>query len=97
MFVKAIKSFSHVKLGHFPKDVARDIPEDEAKYFLRKGWVNPAAPYETKVITAKPVDPFEAGGEEVQLSASPAAPASPKQTLKPSDSGKKRGRPKKGE
>jgi hypothetical protein len=64
-----------------------DIPDRVALRYLEAGAVER---YETKVVREAPLP--DAGG---QSSVSPADQASPKPTAKPSEGGKKRGRPRK--
>jgi len=74
--------------GRLPHGSVVEMIDHKARFFLARGDVEL---YETKVLRESP---SLAGG--APLSASPAAQASPPQTLKPSGSGKKKpGRPKK--
>jgi hypothetical protein len=78
------------------KGAVVDLPDAQAREFLRRGFVEH---YQTKVIHAAPAtpgNPLEAVGTVQQPSASPAAQASPQTTSSESESGKrKRGRPRK--
>lgn len=78
----------HDRLGKLEKGRRVDVPENQAKEWLSRGW---ATRYETKVMQDRPLS-----GAGALLSASPVAQASPPQTLSESSNGaKKRGRPKK--
>ena len=74
----------HDRLGKLIKGRVVDVPDSQAMDWLRRGF---AERYETKVMRDRP---FQDAGE--LSSASPADQASQQQTLKPSGSGKKRGR-----
>lgn len=86
----------HDRLGRLRQGQTVDLPDAQAREWLRKGWVEH---YQTKVIhstPATPGNPLEAAGTELPPSASPVAQASPQTTLSESESGKrKRGRPRK--
>ena len=90
------RTLLHDKLGTLVKGRVVDLPESQARDFLRRGFVEH---YETKIIRtlpATPGNPLEAVGTVQQPSASPAAQASPQTTSSESEPGKrKRGRPRK--
>lgn len=90
MLIKAIKGFSHDRLGFLQKGVAVEVADAEAERLCRMGHANPAG-YQTKVTHDRPIP---ATGEVQLLSVSPAAQVLPQTTLKESASGKKRGRKK---
>lgn len=76
------------RLGQLRVGQVVDMLDHKARFYLARGEVEL---YETKVLRESPSMAVGA-----PLSASPAAPASQPQTLKPSgDGAKKRGRPKK--
>ena len=93
--VKA-RTLLHDRLGRLRQGQTVDLPDAQAREFLRAGFVEH---YQTKVIhtaPATPSNPSEAAGTEQPPSASPVAQASPQTTLSESESGKrKRGRPRK--
>lgn len=77
----------HDRLGKLVKGRVVEVPDYQALDWLRRGF---AERYETKVLRDRPL---QAVG--TPSSALPAAQVSQQQTLKPSEPGKKRGRPKK--
>ena len=80
----------HDRLGALKKGRVVDLPDNQAREFLQRGWVEH---YETKVIRERPIP---ADGREALSSASQVAQASPSLTVSESESGaKKRGRPRK--
>jgi hypothetical protein len=80
----------HDRLGRIMPGQTVDVPESQAREWLRNGW---AQLYETKVMQDRP---SVAAGVMVLSPALPAAPASPQETLSASESGaKRRGRPRK--
>jgi hypothetical protein len=80
----------HDRLGALRKGRVVELPENQAREFLQRGWVEA---YETKVIRERPIP---ADGREALSSAVQVAPASQSQILNESNPGaKKRGRPKK--
>lgn len=90
------KTLIHDRLGTLPPGRVVDLPDAQAREFLRRGFVER---YETKVVHASPAtpgNPSEAAGMAQPSSALPVAQASPQPTLNESESGKrKRGRPRK--
>ena len=85
------KAIPHDRLGVLLPGRRVDLPEQQARAFIRRGI---AEEYSTKVMRDRP---SLAVGETVPLSASPAAPASVQTMSPPSKPGeKRRGRQKKG-
>ena len=93
--VKA-RTLLHDRLGRLRQGQTVEMPEAQAKEFLRRGFVEH---YQTKVIhstAATPDNPSVGAGMDAPSSALPVAPASPQTTSSESETGKrKRGRPRK--
>lgn len=89
------RTLIHDRLGTLHAGQVVDLPDNQAREFLRKGWVEH---YQTKVIhssPASPGNPSEAAGMARQPSALPVAQASLQTTSSESALGKrKRGRPR---
>lgn len=83
MKVHLLKPILHDRLGRLPKGSVVDLVDIQAKDFVESGI---AEYYQTKVLNDRPLMTV---GSTTQQSASPAVPASPKQTSKPSKAGKK--------
>lgn len=83
--VKA-RTLLHDKLGRLREGQVVELPENQAREFLRRGFVER---YDTKVIHTDPQPP---AGMEQQPSASPAGQASPSKTSSSSGRGKKKTR-----
>lgn len=90
------RTLLHDRLGALRAGQVVDLPDSQAREFLRRGFVEH---YQTKVIHATPAtpgNPSEAAGTAQQPSALPVAQASPQTTSSESEPGKrKRGRPRK--
>lgn len=83
--VKA-RTLLHDKLGRLREGQVVELPENQAREFLRRGFVER---YDTKVIQSNPHLP---AGTEQQPSASPAGQASTSKTSNSSGRGKKKTR-----
>jgi hypothetical protein len=81
--VKA-RTLLHDKLGRLREGQVVELPEAQAREFLRRGFVEH---YDTKVLQTNPQPPV---GEEQQPSVSPAGQALPSKTSSGSGRGKKK-------
>jgi hypothetical protein len=81
--VKA-RTLLHDKLGRLREGQVVELPEAQAREFLRRGFVEH---YDTKVLQTNPQPPV---GEEQLPSVSPAGQASPSKTSSGSGRGKKK-------